>query len=173
MPPSDWRRGRRVVIAASIAGRWPSAGQGRGSRNAGKARLTAIFSAGGITRFSCAFGAAGETCKETLLRKASESTAHVSEAGRPLKAGNLSRVHAGFLLQIKDLEKEPGIRNPFGAACGPLRTSPERGGSGACGRLPNGPGARISLRYTHILYFTTAHRVCKRFLQKKAGDFAA
>ena len=71
------------------------------------------------------------------------------------------------------MEKEPGIRNPFGAACGPLRTSPERGGSGACGRLPNGPGARISLRYTHILYFTTAHRVCKRFLQKKAGDFAA
>ena len=63
------------------------------------------------TRFPCAFGAAGETCKETWLGKASESTAHVSEAGRPLEAGNLSRASAGCLLQIEDLGKAPGIRN--------------------------------------------------------------
>ena len=36
------------------------------------------------TRFPCAFGAAGETCKETLLRKASESTAHVAGFGMQL-----------------------------------------------------------------------------------------
>ncbi|MBS5573203.1 MAG: hypothetical protein KHX34_07450, partial [Clostridiales bacterium] len=35
----------------------------------------AIFS--DRTRFPCAFSAAGETRRETLLRKASESTAHV------------------------------------------------------------------------------------------------
>ena len=33
------------------------------------------------TRFPCAFGAAGETRRETLLRKASESTAHVAGFG--------------------------------------------------------------------------------------------
>jgi len=49
-----------------------------------KARC-AIFSA--ETGFSCTFGAAGETCKETLLRKASEPTAHV--AGFGLKVGGL------------------------------------------------------------------------------------
>ena len=45
----------------------------------------AIFSA--ETGFSCTFGAAGETCKETLLRKASEPTAHV--AGFGMKVGGL------------------------------------------------------------------------------------
>ena len=39
------------------------------------------------TRFPCACGAAGETCKETLLRKASESTAHV--AGFGIQLGGL------------------------------------------------------------------------------------
>ena len=33
------------------------------------------------TRFPCAFSAAGETRRETLLRKASESTAHVAGFG--------------------------------------------------------------------------------------------
>ena len=44
-----------------------------------KSSPLAIFSAN--TRFPCACGAAGETCKETLLRKASESTAHVAGFG--------------------------------------------------------------------------------------------
>ena len=44
-----------------------------------KSSPAAIFSA--RTRFPCASGAAGETCKETLLRKASESTAHVAGFG--------------------------------------------------------------------------------------------
>ena len=74
-----------------------------------KSPPAAAFSA--KTRFPCACGAAGETCKETLLRKPSESTAHVSEAGRPLEAGSLSRASAGCLLQIEDLGKAPGIRN--------------------------------------------------------------
>ena len=39
------------------------------------------------TRFPCAFDAAGETCTETLLRKASESTAHV--AGFGIQLGGL------------------------------------------------------------------------------------
>ena len=43
-----------------------------------KARC-AIFSA--ETDFSCTFGAVGETCKETVLRKASEPTAHVAGFG--------------------------------------------------------------------------------------------
>ncbi|MCI5955684.1 MAG: hypothetical protein MRZ54_01720, partial [Clostridiales bacterium] len=43
-----------------------------------KARY-AIFSA--ETGFTCAYGAAGEPCKETLLRKASEPTAHVAGFG--------------------------------------------------------------------------------------------
>ena len=43
-----------------------------------KARC-AIFSA--ETGFTCACGAAGEPCKETLLRKASEPTAHVAGFG--------------------------------------------------------------------------------------------
>jgi len=49
-----------------------------------KARC-AIFSA--ETGFSCTFGADGETRKETLLRKASEPTAHV--AGFGLEVGGL------------------------------------------------------------------------------------
>ena len=57
-----------------------------------------------------------------MLRKASESTADVSEAGRPLEAGSLSRARAGFLLQIEDLEKESGIRNTARRAAA-LRTS--------------------------------------------------
>ncbi|MDY2655409.1 MAG: hypothetical protein SOV75_00195, partial [Candidatus Limiplasma sp.] len=52
----------------------------------------------------------------------SESTAHVSEAGRPLEAGSLSRASAGFLFQIEDLEKKPGIRNAARRAAA-LRTS--------------------------------------------------
>ena len=43
---------------------------------------------------------------ETWLRRTSESTAYVGEAGRPLEADSLSRARAGFLLQIEDLEKE-------------------------------------------------------------------
>ena len=43
----------------------------------------AIFSA--ETGFSCTFDAGGETCKEALVRKASEPTAHV--AGFGLKVG--------------------------------------------------------------------------------------
>ena len=50
-----------------------------------KSPPAAAFSA--KTRFPCAFGAAGETCKETLLRKASESTAHV--AGFGIQLGGL------------------------------------------------------------------------------------
>ena len=46
-----------------------------------KSPPAAAFSA--KTRFPCAFGAAGETCKETLRRKASESTAHVAGFGIP------------------------------------------------------------------------------------------
>ena len=50
-----------------------------------KSSPAAILSA--RTRFPCACGAAGETCKETLLRKASESTAHV--AGFGIQLGGL------------------------------------------------------------------------------------
>ena len=50
-----------------------------------KSPPAAAFSA--KTRFPCACGAAGETCKETLLRKASESTAHV--AGFGIQLGGL------------------------------------------------------------------------------------
>ena len=50
-----------------------------------KSPPVAAFSA--KTHFPCAFGAAGETCKETLLRKASESTAHV--AGFGIQLGGL------------------------------------------------------------------------------------
>jgi len=55
----------------------------------------AIFS--DETGFSCTFGAAGETCKETLLRKASEPTAHV--AGFGTRAGGLrpSDTSHGFI----------------------------------------------------------------------------
>ena len=37
------------------------------------------------TRFPCAWGAAGETCRETLLRKASEPAAHVAGFGWQLE----------------------------------------------------------------------------------------
>ncbi len=57
-----------------------------------------------------------------MLRKAAESAAHVCEAGRPLEAGSLSRARAGFLLQIEDLEKEPGIRISPRRASGPGRS---------------------------------------------------
>ena len=77
-----------------------------------KSSPLAIFS--DRTRFPCVFDAAGETRRETLLRKASESTAHVSEAGRPLEAGSLSRASAGCLLQIEALGKAPGIRISLG-----------------------------------------------------------
>ena len=50
-----------------------------------KKSASAAFSA--KTRFPCACGVAGETCKETLLRKASESTAHV--AGFGIQLGGL------------------------------------------------------------------------------------
>ena len=49
-----------------------------GAQTVEKARY-AIFSA--ETGFTCAYGAAGEPCKETLLRKASGPTAHVAGAG--------------------------------------------------------------------------------------------
>ena len=44
-----------------------------------KSSPAAIFSA--KTGFHCTFGAAVKTCKETLLRKASDLTAHVAEVG--------------------------------------------------------------------------------------------
>ena len=50
-----------------------------------KSSPAAIFS--DRTRFPCAFSAAGETRRETLLRKASESTAHV--AGFGIQLGGL------------------------------------------------------------------------------------
>ena len=56
-----------------------------GSQLVEKSQPAAAFSA--KTRFPCACGAAGETCKETLLRKASESTAHV--AGFGIQLGGL------------------------------------------------------------------------------------
>ncbi|MCI5957215.1 MAG: hypothetical protein MRZ54_09545, partial [Clostridiales bacterium] len=64
-----------------------------------KARC-AIFSA--ETGFTCACGAAGEPCKETLLRKASEPTAHVagfglqSEGTQVMRKGSMTteRCHA-------------------------------------------------------------------------------
>ena len=54
-------------------------GPGAGPATCRKSSPAAIFSA--RTRFPCACGAAGETCKETLLRKVSESTAHVAGFG--------------------------------------------------------------------------------------------
>ena len=50
-----------------------------------KSSPAAIFS--DETFFPCAFGTAGEECKETLLRKASEADAHVVSFG--LKVGGL------------------------------------------------------------------------------------
>lgn len=50
----------------------------------------------GLTLPSGTFDAAGETCKEALLHKPSESTAHISGAGSPLTAGGLSRASAGI-----------------------------------------------------------------------------
>jgi len=44
-----------------------------------KSSPAAIFS--DRTGFHCTFGAAVKTCKETLLRKASDLTAHVAEVG--------------------------------------------------------------------------------------------
>ena len=44
-----------------------------------KSSPLAIFSA--KTGFHCTFGAAVKTCKETLLRKASDLSAHVAEVG--------------------------------------------------------------------------------------------
>ncbi|MCI5955934.1 MAG: hypothetical protein MRZ54_03010, partial [Clostridiales bacterium] len=56
----------------------PEAALGLRPQAVEKARC-AIFSA--ETGFTCACGAAGEPCKETLLRKASEPTAHVAGFG--------------------------------------------------------------------------------------------
>ncbi|MCI6377220.1 MAG: hypothetical protein MR842_05625, partial [Clostridiales bacterium] len=66
-----------------------------------------IFSA--ETGFTCACGAAGEPCKETLLRKASESTAHV--AGFGLLFGGLrpSKPPMGFIDRLKRAAKELGF----------------------------------------------------------------
>ena len=57
-----------------------------------KARY-AIFSA--ETGFTCACGAAGESCKETLLRKASEPTAHVAGFGLQSEATEVSVAPVG------------------------------------------------------------------------------
>ena len=54
----------------------------RGCRQASACRKSPVAPAfPAKTRFPCAFSATGETRKETLLRKASESTAHVAEFG--------------------------------------------------------------------------------------------
>ena len=60
-----------------------------------KARY-AIFSA--ETGFTCAYGAAGEPCKETLLRKASEPTAHVAGFGLQSEGCGLPTPPKGFSL---------------------------------------------------------------------------
>ena len=109
------------------AGAWGNitARPGEGGRqHAEKGRLGRPFPSG-LRRFPLApMGLpGGKRRKETLLRKASESIAHVSEAGRPLEAGSLSRASAGCLLQIEDLGKAPGIRNTLGGVCGPLQTT--------------------------------------------------
>ena len=81
-------------MARSRPGSWPPRWTGSAGRNESfkpplparsggsacrKSSPAAIFSA--RTRFPCACGAAGETRRETLLRKASESTAHVAGFG--------------------------------------------------------------------------------------------
>jgi len=75
-----------------------------------KARC-AIFSA--ETGFSCTFGAAGETRKETLLRKASEPTAHV--AGFGLEVGGLwpSDTSHGFIDKLSALYTQSAFFKTF------------------------------------------------------------
>ena len=53
------------------------------------------------TRFPCAFSTAGETRKETLLRKASESTAHVAGFGIQLGGRGPPNLPEGFFDSLK------------------------------------------------------------------------
>ena len=58
-----------------------------------------IFSA--ETDFSCICGAGGEICKETLLRKASEPTAHVAGFGTRVGGLRPSDTSHGFIENLK------------------------------------------------------------------------
>ena len=55
------------------------------------------------TRFPCAFSAAGETRRETLLRKASESTAHVAGFGFHSEGCGPPNLSEGFFDSLKSL----------------------------------------------------------------------
>ena len=105
-------------------------------------------------RFPCAWGAAGETCRETLLRKASEPAAHVAGFGFHLEGfgppnlpqGVFRRSGGPALAPALDLSNKPGIAG--------LRPSKPifRGGTRTIVSVPptarqcsaNGQGARKS-----------------------------
>ena len=83
----------------------------RGCRQASACRKSPTapaFSA--KTRFPCAFSAAGETRKETLLRKASESTAHVAEFGFHSEGCGSPNLPKGFFDSLKTPAGIPGRR---------------------------------------------------------------
>src|SRR5699024_7980331 len=58
-------------------------------------------------RFPCAWGAAGETCRETLLRKASEPAAHVAGFGFHLEGFGPPNLPQGVFRRSKS---EPAAR---------------------------------------------------------------
>ena len=85
-----------------------------------KSSPAAIFS--DRTRFPCAFSAAGETRRETLLRKASESTAHVAGFGIQL-GGNGGQRQPSGLLPPKVAKRPEGVnRNERWARPAPAAT---------------------------------------------------
>ena len=65
--------------SAFLAKKQPEDACASSGQNVEKSSPAAIFSA--ETGFPCTLGAAGKTCKETLLRKASEADAHVVSFG--------------------------------------------------------------------------------------------
>ena len=65
-----------------------------------KSSPLAIFS--DKTGFHCTFGAAMKTCKETLLRKASDLTAHVAEVGLAVGGLRPSDTSHGFIDSLKE-----------------------------------------------------------------------
>ena len=95
MRTSVWRRTAACASAFANGNRKREGVPGWAASACRKSSPAAIFS--DRTRFPCAFSAAGETRRETLLRKASESTAHVAGFGFHLEGCGPPNLLNGFL----------------------------------------------------------------------------
>ncbi len=120
------------------------------------------------TRFPCAFGAAGETCKETLLRKASESTAHVAGFGIPFGGLRPSKPHESFFDSLTRALEAARVRLFFFM----MTSMPaSRGLSGYVRQGDTHGMGQAFKRHFHLIpHFSGAHEHCVGQLRRFVHD---